>query len=101
MPRKNKQIRKIKYIKDEAIVNFLLQHSESKKIDFSKIKIPSFFDDCNDSNENTTTQSALEQVHNNEQKPKQLPVFGLNLFNELKNDGNQSEDHKFSSSIFK
>ena len=101
MPRKNRQIRRIKYIEDEAIVNFLLQHLEPKKIDFSKIKIPSFLDDCSDSNENTTTHNAVEEVSNEEQKPKQLPVFGLNLFNELKNDGNQSEDNKFSSFIFK
>ena len=31
-----------KFIKDKAIVNFLLEHMEPVKIDFSKIKIPSF-----------------------------------------------------------
>ena len=31
-----------KFIKDKAIVNFLLEHMKPAKIDFSKIKIPSF-----------------------------------------------------------
>ena len=31
-----------KFIKDKAIVNFLLEHMKPVKIDFSKIKIPSF-----------------------------------------------------------
>ena len=35
--------RKKKYIKDKALVNFILQHEQKIDIDFSKIKIPSFF----------------------------------------------------------
>ena len=35
--------RKSYYIKDKAVVNFILAHSKKPKIDFSKIKIPSFF----------------------------------------------------------
>ena len=35
--------RKKKYIKDKALVNFILQHEQKVDIDFSKIKIPSFF----------------------------------------------------------
>ena len=31
-----------KFIKDKAIVNFLLEHMKPAKINFSKIKIPSF-----------------------------------------------------------
>ena len=41
----NKNTRKrraTKLIKDKAIVNFLLEHMKPSKIDFSKIKIPSF-----------------------------------------------------------
>ena len=34
--------RATKLIKDKAIVNFLLEHMKPSKIDFSKIKIPSF-----------------------------------------------------------
>ena len=33
-----------KFIKDKAIVDFLLEHMKPSKIDFSKIKIPSFLD---------------------------------------------------------
>ena len=35
--------RKKKYIKDKAIINFILQHEKKVSIDFSKIKIPPFF----------------------------------------------------------
>ena len=35
--------RKKKYIKDKAIINFILQHERKVSIDFSKIKIPPFF----------------------------------------------------------
>ena len=34
--------RPIKLVKDKAIVNFLLEHMKPVKINFSKIKIPSF-----------------------------------------------------------
>ena len=34
--------RKKKYLKDKALVNFLLQHEHKVNIDFSKIKIPPF-----------------------------------------------------------
>ena len=33
-----------KFIKDKAIVNFLLEHMKPAKIDFSKIRIPSFLE---------------------------------------------------------
>ena len=33
-----------KFIKDKVIVDFLLEHMKPSKIDFSKIKIPSFLD---------------------------------------------------------
>ena len=42
---KNKGKKRIKkFIKDKAIVDFLLEHMKPSKIDFSKIKIPSFLD---------------------------------------------------------
>ena len=34
--------RKRKFIKDKAIINFLLEHMKPVKIDFSKIRFPSF-----------------------------------------------------------
>ena len=33
-----------KFVKDKAIVNFLLEHMKPAKINFSKIRIPSFID---------------------------------------------------------
>ena len=35
------QKKKVKYIEDEAILQFLMQHTPRKDIDFSKFKIPS------------------------------------------------------------
>ena len=40
--------RRRKFIKDKAIINFLLEHMKPIKIDFSKIKIPSFLEFEND-----------------------------------------------------
>ena len=34
---------KNKYIKDKGLKKFLLQHMKKQKLDFSKVKIPSFF----------------------------------------------------------
>lgn len=34
--------RRRKFIKDKAIINFLLEHMKPVKIDFSKIRFPSF-----------------------------------------------------------
>ena len=40
---KNKRKKRaVKLIKDKAIINFLLEHMKPSKIDFSKVKIPSF-----------------------------------------------------------
>ena len=39
-----KQKRARKFIKDKAIVDFLLEHMKPVKIDLSKIKIPTFID---------------------------------------------------------
>ena len=38
--KRSKRVRK--FVKDKAIVNFLLEHMKPAKINFSKIKIPSF-----------------------------------------------------------
>ena len=37
-----KEERKVKYIKDKAIVRFLMQHTQRKDIDLSSFKIPSY-----------------------------------------------------------
>ena len=38
-----KSKRKRKFIKDKAVINFLLEHMKPVKIDFSKIKNPFLF----------------------------------------------------------
>ena len=40
--RKNKHRKKKKILKDPAIVNFLLEHLKPSKVDFTKIKFPSY-----------------------------------------------------------
>ena len=42
--KKSKAKRARKFIKDKATVNFLLEHLKPSKIDFSKIKMPSFLE---------------------------------------------------------
>ena len=37
------QKRKVKKIVDPAVVNFLLEHLKPSKVDFSKIKFPTYF----------------------------------------------------------
>ena len=49
------QENKIKYIEDQAIIRFLVQHTQRKDIDLSKFKLPSYLaldEDENDENWN-------------------------------------------------
>ena len=59
--RRNKGKVKRNYIKDKAVVEFILQHSQKERIDFSKIKIPSFLDISADEERPTV----LEQFDSN------------------------------------
>ena len=65
--------RATKLIKDKAIVNFLLEHMKPSKIDFSKIKIPSFLvfqekegekNISNNSNNSNEIKKNLEEIKN-------------------------------------
>ena len=65
--------RATKLIKDKAIVNFLLEHMKPLKIDFSKIKIPSFLvfqekegekNISNNSNNSNEIKKNLEEIKN-------------------------------------
>ena len=79
---KNKSIvkrteKKKKYIKDKAIINFLLEHMKPVKIDFSKIKIPTFIDFLENGEKNSIFPNA-----SNEQKIfKDIPTIGISLLN--------------------
>ena len=66
-----------KFIKDKAIVDFLLEHMKPVKIDFSKIKIPTFIDFLENEEKN-----AIFSNESNEQKIfKDIPTIGISLLN--------------------
>ena len=52
-----------KFVKDKAIVNFLLEHMKPTKINFSKIKIPSFINFL-ENGEKSSFNSILPQEQN-------------------------------------
>ena len=69
--------RRRKFIKDKAIVDFLLEHMKPVKIDFSKIKIPTFIDFLENGEKNSIFPNA-----SNEQKIfKDIQTIGISLLN--------------------
>ena len=75
--KKRKAKRARKYIKDKATVNFLLEHLKPSKIDFSKIKMPSFLE----SFEEGEKESKQEKENRNESNPNrnEMPIFGMSF----------------------
>ncbi len=96
---------KVKYIKDRAIVNFILQHSKKETIDFSKIKIPSFLDISNAEedghNYNQIQNLNQESQATTIQNSSNLPTFGFSLLAEFSSNQSEKEPIEFKSSIFK
>ena len=72
-----KAIRPRKLVKDKAIVNFLLEHMKPVKINFSKIKIPSFLNFI-ENEKNDSTNSNIFQVKYIQDGS---PIEGISLFN--------------------
>ena len=70
--------RRRKFVKDKAIVNFLLEHLKPIKIDFSKIKIPSFLEFEKDERRKGETK-ILDGNPNN----SKISIFELSLLNDL------------------
>ena len=72
-----KSKRKRKFIKDKAVINFLLEHMKPVKIDFSKIKIPSYL--------NFLENEEKKQISSNESNEKKIfkdiPTVGIPLLN--------------------
>ena len=97
-----------KYIKDKAIINFILQHSEEEKIDYSKIKIPSFFN-SSDSEVNgikTNRQNNLNESDEAPEDPKliemgKIPNFNFSLLNFFGRDAKTENMPNFKSFLFK
>ena len=73
--KKSKRPRKL--VKDKAIVNFLLEHMKPVKINFSKIKIPSFLNFI----ENETKDSINSNIFQAENIQDGSPIEGISLFN--------------------
>ena len=69
--------RQRKLVKDKAIVDFLLEHMKPVKINFSKIKIPSFLNSI-ENEKNDSTNSNIFQVENIQDGS---PIEGISLFN--------------------
>ena len=96
-----------KYIKDKAIVGFILQHSVKENIDFSKIIIPSFLKCA--SNEEDDIKSIKCDILNekfeqiNIQEKNKIPNFRFSLldfFAKNEND-NTRRIPEFKSTFFK
>ena len=61
--KKNK--RRIKLIKDKAIVNFLLDHMKPAKIKFPKLRIPSYLNfEQHENDEDETNSKGENQIFN-------------------------------------
>ena len=73
-----KSKRKRKFIKDKAVINFLLEHMKPVKIDFSKIKIPSYLNFL----ENEEKKPISSNESNEEKIFKDIPTVGIPLLND-------------------
>ena len=68
--------RKRKFLKDKAIVDFLLEHMKPVKIDFSKIKFLPFINFL----ENEEKESNLQNESNDQKIIKDIPTIGISSF---------------------
>ena len=74
-----------KFVKDKAIVNFLLEHMKPAKINFSKIKIPSFINFL----ENEEKNSINSTIFQKQNAPDESLISGSSLLNtRLENEKN-------------
>ena len=71
--------RQRKLVKDKAIVDFLLEHMKPVKINFSKIKIPSFLNSI-ENEKNDSTNSNIFQMENIQNGSQ---IVGEALLNDL------------------
>ena len=74
-----KAIRPRKLVKDKAIVNFLLEHMKPAKINFSKIKIPSFLNFI----ENEKKDSINSNIFQVENIKDGSPIEGVTSLNDF------------------
>ena len=74
-----KAIRPRKLVKDKAIVNFLLEHMKPAKINFSRIKIPSFLNFI----ENEKKDSINSNIFQVENIQNGSPIEGVTSLNDF------------------
>ena len=60
--KKTKRARK--FVKDKAILNFLLEHMKPAKIDFSKIRVPSFLNFSENEEKNSVNSHEVQETQN-------------------------------------
>ena len=74
-----------KFVKDKAIVNFLLEHMKPAKINFSKIKIPSFINFLENGEKSSFNSIMLQEQNASDERL----ISGLSLLNiRLENEKN-------------
>ena len=64
--KKAKRIRK--FVKDKAILNFLLEHLKPAKINFSKIKIPSFINFLENEEKSSINSTIFQEPKGSDEK---------------------------------
>ena len=93
-----------KYIKDKALVKFILQHSVKEEIDLSKVSIPSFADvlkaDEEDSRNFRSKYFNMKSKEPNSKNVQTPPTFSLSMLDIIKLEENSLPSVHFSSSIF-
>ena len=67
-----------KFVKDKAVVNFLLEHMKPAKINFSKIRIPSFINFLE--NEEKSSSNSSEHSTNCQANKFTMPENSINFF---------------------
>ena len=101
---KNKTKKKF-FIKDRALVKFLLIHSKKQKINFSKIKISSFLD-CSDFEESVYRYNSNSDIKFNDEKDNKImknnifPSFHFSSLNEVNFHFNNLSETKINSRLF-
>ena len=93
-----------KFIKDKALVKFILQHSVKEEIDLSKVPISSFADVLKADEEDFRAFRAKcyksKSEEPNSEKVQTFPIFRLSLFDVIKMEENFIPSVHFSSSLF-
>ena len=105
---RNNKNRKSYFLKDRALIKFILSHSKIQKIDFSKVKIPSlsdflknkhelnYFDDINIL---FLKKVLFKDKDNKILENKNLPIFNLS-FKQVNLSIKNNNEYKINSFLF-